>query len=140
MNLAIRLLVSGLILASLSARGADVTCPGPVPPAPPEGVCAVTAGNAALRIQGDLLTPNGVISNGQMVVGNDGLIACVACDCSGHPDFATATRIECPEGVVSPGLIDSMSRMTFGHLAPALDNGERYEHRHQWRLGQDAHG
>ena len=140
MNLAIRLSIPALILFSFSARGADVTCPGPVPPSPPEGVCAVTAGNPVLRIQGDLLTPDGVITNGQMIVGSDGLIACVGCDCSDHPDFGTATRIECPEGVVSPGLIDTMSRTSFGHLAPALDNGERYEHRHQWRLGQDGRG
>ena len=126
MNFAIRLLIPGLDLASFSARGADVTCPGPVPPSPAEGVCAVTAGNTTLRIQGDLLAPDGVIENGQMIVGSDGLIACVGCDCSDHPDFEMATRIECPEGVVSPGLIDMMVRANYGQQSPVIDNGERY--------------
>ncbi len=139
MHLARRLSFFWLALVSFAVHGADIACPGPVPPTPPSGVCAVTAGSSALRIQADLLGPNGVIGNGQLIVGSDGLIACVGCDCSTHPDYATATRIECPEGVVSPGLIDAMSRTTYGHLAPSGDNGERYEHRHQWRLGLDGH-
>ncbi|HWT16977.1 MAG TPA: thrombospondin type 3 repeat-containing protein [Patescibacteria group bacterium] len=139
MHLARLLSFAGLALASFAIEAADVACPGPLPPPPAQGICAVVPGSSALRIQGDLLGPAGVLGNGQLMVGADGLIQCVACDCSTHPDYATATRIECPEGVVSPGLIDSMSRVTFGHLAPVVDSGERYEHRHQWRLGQDGH-
>jgi imidazolonepropionase-like amidohydrolase len=130
---------AGLMLVSFMVQGADVNCPGPLPPPPAQGVCAVTAGSAALRMQGDLLGPDGVIGNGQMMVGSDGLIACVGCDCSSDPDFAAATRIECPEGVISPGLIDSLHRLSFSQNPPAPDNGERYEHRHDWRLGQNAH-
>ena len=112
MHLARRLSFFWLALGSFAVRGADIACPGPVPPAPPSGVCAVTAGSSALRIQADLLGPNGVIGNGQLIVGSDGLIACVGCDCSTHPDYATAPRIECPDGVLSPGLSAAMSRST----------------------------
>jgi hypothetical protein len=124
---------------SLSAIAADLTCPGTPPPTPESGVCSVTAGNTVLRLQGDILAPDGIIGNGQVIVGNDGVLACVGCDCSGHPDYANATRIECPLGVISPGLIDSMHRITFSHNPPAADSGERYEHRHDWRLGQNGH-
>ncbi len=139
MHLARRLSFFWLVLGSFAVRGTDVACPGPVPPTPPSGVCTVTAGSSALRIQADLLGPNGVIGNGQLIVGSDGLIACVACDCSTHPDYATATRIECPQGVVSPGLIDALNRLAFSQNPPATDSGERYEHRHDWRLGLNMH-
>lgn len=139
MQLARKLSFVWLVLLSFATRATDVVCPGPLPPAPAQGVCAVTAGSPALRMQGDLLGPDGVIGNGQMIVGSDGLIACVACDCSSDPDFAAATRIECPEGVISPGLIDSLHRIPFSQNPPVPDNGERYEHRHDWRIGQNGH-
>ncbi len=133
-------LVLMLTIQANPVTASDLDCPQTPLPLPESGLCTVTAGNAALRLQGDVLTPDGILGNGQVVVGSDGVVACVGCDCSAHPDYANATRIECPEGVISPGLIDSMQRISFSHNPPADDStGERYDHRHQWRLGLDGH-
>lgn len=111
------------------------TCPGAAPPAPPSGVCAVTAGSAARLLRGHVLGADGDYANGQVLIDSDGDIACVGCDCSGEPEFAAATRIDCAQGVISPGLIDSTVALGFLPAAPAADVGARYEHRHDWRQG-----
>ena len=131
-----------LLLALLPAFAtADTVCPGPVPPAPDGALCAVTANaGPALLLQGMVLQEDGALENGQVLIDGDGTIACVACDCSGTPGHATAVRIECPGGAISPGLIDAMNRLTFGsnpHHVPA-DPDLRYSHRHQWRTGLDS--
>jgi cytosine/adenosine deaminase-related metal-dependent hydrolase len=99
----------------------------------------VTAGNAALLLQGNVLAPADVFENGQVLIGADGDIDCVACDCSDEPEYAVATRVVCPAGVISPGLIDARNLLSFAQNLPAPDTGERYEHRHDWRLGLRGH-
>jgi imidazolonepropionase-like amidohydrolase len=112
-----------------------LVCPGPPPTAPAAGVCNVIAGGAPRLLQGHVLAESTDLVNGQVLVRGDGSIACVACDCSGDPDFVGATRIECPEGVISPGLIDSTVALSFQFNPPFPETGDRYEHRHDWRLG-----
>src|SRR5690606_19390210 len=46
-----------------------------------------------------------------------------------------ATTVTCPEGAISPGLINTHEHITYSQNDPAPDTGERYEHRHQWRRG-----
>ncbi|MFT5358435.1 MAG: hypothetical protein ACI9KE_005673, partial [Polyangiales bacterium] len=108
-----------------------------------EGICEATAGTAARLITADVLTPGEVLRGGQVLVGADGIIACVACDCSGEAAAAGATTIVCPDAVVSPGLINGHDHVTFGNSEPYGARGdqtdERYEHRHDWRRGLGGH-
>src|SRR5262249_23722422 len=85
-------------------------------------------------ITGTILTPDGILRGGQVLVDATGKIACVDCDCSAQG--ASATKIVCPTGVVSPGLINTHDHITYTQNAPAPDTGERYEQRHDWRLGK----
>ncbi|MEO0324182.1 MAG: amidohydrolase family protein, partial [Myxococcota bacterium] len=109
----------------------------------PEGVCAVAEGNDATLLEGDLLLPDRVLRGGQLLLNAQGTILCAACDCSAEPFFGEATRVSCPEGVVSPGLINAHDHLTFDNTVPYAARGnftdERYEHRNDWRRGLRGH-
>jgi len=106
-------------------------------PAPAGGTCDTVAGsNAKILITGTVLLPGSVLRGGQVLVGTDGKIACVACDCSA--DASGATQVTCPDAVVSPGLINTHDHIAFAVTGPKPVN-ERYEHRHDWRHGLRGH-
>lgn len=125
---------------------------GTIPDAPPDGpvveeelcetlppvasgTCEVTTGNASTLIKGVILTPSKIYRGGQVLFGATGEISCVGCDCGAGGE----TVISCPEGVVSPGLINTHDHITFTQNLPYTENPAiRYEHRHQWRRGQDG--
>lgn len=122
------------------STGPRVTvCPGDSLPPPDRGVCSVTAGSAALLITGDVLTPGEVFRGGQVLVDRTGVIRCVGCDCGSHADAVGATAIVCPDGVVSPGLINAHDHLTYSQNRPYVRTAERYEHRHDWRRGLRGH-
>ncbi len=99
--------------------------------------CSVVAGSQGLLVRATILTADEAITDGSVAVAADGRIACVGCDCAAAlPD---PTVITCPGVVVSPGLINLHDHVTFSHNAPLADSGERWEHRHDWRLGLDGH-
>ena len=115
------------------------TCPGASLPALASGdVCEATAGNGNTLITGDILTPDEVLAGGQVLVDETGTIVCVDCDCSTHALAAGATEVVCPDGVVSPGLINTHDHITF-QGDPPVDTGDRSEHRHDWRRGINGH-
>jgi large repetitive protein len=99
------------------------------------GTCEVTSVGAAQLIKGNILTPDTVFVGGQVAVDATGNITCVGCDCAQGGE----TTIVCPGATVSPGLINTHEHITFQQAEPYTDTGERYEHRHQWRLGLDGH-
>jgi large repetitive protein len=104
--------------------------------APPAGAtCTVTAGGATKLLTGTVLTPTGPLANGQVAINAAGMITCVGAACAAGGE----TRIDCPMGVISPGLINTHDHITFTQNAPYNDTGERYEHRHDWRNGQRGH-
>jgi hypothetical protein len=103
----------------------------------PSGTCAVTPGGAARLFSGTVLLPGEVLRGGQLLVDDSGTIQCVACDCSAGA--AGATRVSCPTGVISPGLINAHDHILYTQNAPAPDTGERYEDRDDWRLGLRGH-
>lgn len=123
------------------------TCPGDSLPPPASGRCEVTRGSAALLFTGDVLTPGEVFRGGQVLVGTDGVIACVGCDCTAGS--AGATEIVCPDVAISPGLINAHDHVTFAGAwpygdtrpsgNPSLMTEERYEHRHDWGGGLRGH-
>ncbi|HJL18288.1 MAG TPA: lamin tail domain-containing protein [Sandaracinaceae bacterium LLY-WYZ-13_1] len=114
-------------------------CPGDSLPPLDEGVCEATPGDDNLLITGDVLTPGEVFRGGQVLVGADGNIACVGCDCTGEAAAAGATEVVCPDGVVSPGLINTHEHLSFQAL-PYEGTAERYEHRHDWRRSGPSRG
>jgi cysteine-rich repeat protein len=129
--------------------GCESTCqrtPAPItqcaalpPLSTPGATCEVTKpGNAARLFQGVVLKDTGVLNGGQVLVDAQGVIQCAACDCSADPLAAEATVISCPQGVISPGLINAHDHITF-QGAPIPGVVERYEHRHDWREGNDGH-
>lgn len=112
----------------------------------PQGTCAVTAGTAGKLLVGDVLTPGAIYRGGQVLVDDTGVIVNVGCDCAKAPDESackaltdTATSITCPTGVISPALINTHDHITFTQNNPYTDTGERYEHRHDWRIGKKGH-
>ncbi len=103
--------------------------------APPGGpACTVTPGDARKILSGRLLTPTGAMT-GEVAIDAAGLITCVGASCATGGE----TRVDCPLGVISPGLINTHDHITFAQNPPYTDTGERYEHRHDWRRGQRGH-
>ena len=120
--------------------GPTVTmCPGDALPSLASGTCRVTAGSPALLITGDVLRPGEVLRGGQVLVDAMGVIQCVGCDCASAAGAMGATTIVCPDGVVSPGLINAHDHLTFAQNPPYTVTAERYEHRHDWRRGLHGH-
>lgn len=113
-------------------------CPGPLPPAPADGgVCEYTAGAGdQLLIVGTVLTPGEVLRGGQVLIDGAGDISCVGCDCSPPAD---AAQLACPQGVISPGLINTHDHITYVNNHPYELTDERFEHRHHWRRGLRGH-
>ncbi|MGC6515253.1 MAG: amidohydrolase family protein [Myxococcota bacterium] len=103
-----------------------VTCDPPVATA--GALCEVDTGTGTgLAIQGVVLTPDAVYDGGFVELDANGDITCVGCDCA-----PTVDVVRCPDGVVSPGLINPHDHLTFSENHPKPSN-QRYEHRHDWR-------
>jgi cysteine-rich repeat protein len=125
-------------------KAVEVVCADQLPL--PQGTCAVTAGGTAKLIVGTVLTPGTIYRGGQVLVDSKGGIVNVGCDCQKAPDPSAcdtiakaATLITCPTGVISPALINTHDHITFTQNSPYNDTGERYEHRHDWRKGNNGH-
>jgi cytosine/adenosine deaminase-related metal-dependent hydrolase len=114
-------------------------CPNPSLQPPPEGTCSVIPGGPSTLLRGTVLLPDEVLENGMVLVGADGTIACAACDCSQVSGYEDATRVECAQGVISPGLINAHDHITYTGNAPVGHGTERYNHRHEWRRGKNGH-
>ncbi len=129
------------IPASVCASDDPIACEEPAPAPPAAGLCEVTSGDGGLLIRGTLLLPEGALSNGSLVADADGLIVCAGCGCLAMPAAMTATRLDCPDAVISPGLIDAMGRLGFSANPPHQNviETERWEHRHDWRRGLNGH-
>jgi cytosine/adenosine deaminase-related metal-dependent hydrolase len=97
----------------------------------------VVDGSGALLIRGDVLAPETVFRGGQLLVESDGSIACVGCDCDQDPVAVGATEVDCPESVISPGLINPHDHEGFANNPP-MPTDERYGHRHEWRTGANG--
>lgn len=112
--------------------GTEVLCE--VLPPVSSGTCEVTPGGSTTLLKGIVLTPTKVYRGGQVAIDASGQISCVGCDC----DSGGETVVSCPDGAISPGLINTHDHITYTQNRPYNDQGVRYEHRHQWRIGQDG--
>ena len=120
-------------------EGELVECDNTIPPAPADAVCGITAGDGSKLIRGTILSGATIFDTGTVLVDASGVITCVGCDCADEAGAAAATVLDCPTGVVSPGLINAHDHITFDLSQPIGHGVERYEHRHDWRLGQNQH-
>ena len=111
----------------------DVTCATLSPVA--SGTCAYTVGGSNVLVEGNVLTPTTVYHGGQVAYDATGHITCTGCNCAQGGE----TTIVCPDGVISPGLINTHDHITYTQNLPYTDTGERYEDRQQWREGLDGH-
>ncbi len=115
-------------------EGEVVDCRNEIPAAPAGEVCDVTAGSGgATLIRGTVLSGQTIYETGTMLI-EDGRISCVGCDCADEAP-GDAAVLDCAEGVVSPGLINPHDHITFSLSQPQPHGDERYDHRHEWRLG-----
>ena len=113
----------------------EVDCPGTVPAAS-TGTCEVgTSGTSGFVLRGTVLGPDQLYRDGSVYVNASGVIQCVGCDCSSAPGYASASIVNCGEGVISPGLINPHDHITFSNNAPHDPGTTRYDHRHEWRIG-----
>jgi len=120
-----------------------VTCDNPVSTAPQGRACRATQGTSQfVLMQGNILSGDTIYENGQILIDRTNLnatLACVGCDCGDEPDAADATLIECPQAVISPGLVNAHEHLGWGARAPIPHGEERYDHRHDWRVGKPGH-
>lgn len=102
------------------------------------GNCSVVnpRGKSTLII-GTVIGENAVYENGGVLIGEDGKIRDVGCDVDTPAN--DTTTLFCPSTIVSPGLINAHDHIRYTHQYPADWGEERFEHRHQWRLGLDGH-
>ncbi len=107
------------------------------PPAPPAGgaLCTVEGSGNTVVFTGIVLGEDEVLYGGQVRVEPGGDIACVGCDCA----QADATAVTCPFGVISAGLINAHDHISYTQNHPAHHGEERYQHRHDWRRGNNGH-
>ncbi len=130
------------VLRPASAGGAPVVyCAEPLP-AVAGAVCEVIEGSADLRIAGTILTPDAIYRDGEVLLDDTGLIRFAGCPERRPGDLAldvpSASEVRCPEGIVSPGLVNTHEHLFFSHNPPVPDTGERYSHRNEWRPFIDA--
>ncbi len=98
--------------------------------------CTVTKeGTKGILLEGTVLAPASIIDNGQVFVDSTGLIQCVGTDCSGTSGASAASVISCPQGVISPGLINPHDHITYANDPPVGHGTIRYESRQDWRTG-----
>ncbi len=127
----------GLFSDSFEDIPSIVSCPLK-PSDPVSGRCEVEQGDGNLLIRSHIATPNTIYRNAELLIDETGTIRCSACDCSGFNGYDTATTMNCPEILTTPGLINSHEHQSF--QAGPVDTGtERYDHRHDWRTGDRGH-
>jgi cytosine/adenosine deaminase-related metal-dependent hydrolase len=98
--------------------------------------CRLEGDGADLILVGEVVAEAAVLVGGQVRVRTDGTIACVGCDCSEGPD---ARSLTCGASVIAPAFVNPHDHVAYAHQAPPAASDERYEHRHDWRLGLRGH-
>jgi large repetitive protein len=133
------------------------TCGATDPKSAPsaEDICTVEKGTGgAVLYVGEVLRPGKITTNGQVLVDDSGTITCVGCDCAAKA--AGATKVVCPDAVISAGLINAHDHGGWVNGSPAIPSEDyvlraggaytgpqdpvslRFEHRNDWRPGGNA--
>lgn len=99
-------------------------------------VCAVTKPGAAGTmkvLRGTVLLPEEVLHNGEVLVDDRGIIVCAACSCKAETGYDAASVVSCPDGVISPGLVNLHEHLTYQNNKPIAHGDIRYENRSDWQ-------
>ena len=100
-------------------------------------LCEVQMGNPdQVLLVGDVLTPDKRFENGGVLIdrsNNPATISCTGCNCA--EQATNPTVIRCPEGVISPSLINPHDHLGWAKYGPISTGETRYDHRHEWRTG-----
>jgi cytosine/adenosine deaminase-related metal-dependent hydrolase len=108
------------------------------PPTIPEGnACTVIPGSELLVLRGQVVAPTETIDGGEVVISGEQIV-CVGCDCTSVDGYDEATRLECGDATIAPGLINAHDHITFTQYPPVPHGDERYDHRHEWRKGKNG--
>ncbi|MGO9711647.1 MAG: amidohydrolase family protein [Polyangiaceae bacterium] len=114
----------------LEADGAIVPAGGPV--------CTVAStGTSGTLLSGTLLLPAGP-TVGELLIDSAGSIVCAAASCSSSTGYSTATHVACPNGVISPGLINAHDHTEYATGVPDTLPTTRFDCRNDWRLGLEG--
>jgi len=116
-----------------------VICGEPDPEPAGGALCSVTAGEGSTLLRGIVLGSDSVLMGGEVLLDSTGQIACVGCDCSAEIAPGQGSVVSCPWGLISPGLINAHDHISFIQNHPVAHGSERYEHRHDWRKGNNGH-
>lgn len=104
-----------------------------------KALCKVAKpGDGGKVIKATLLLPDTTM-DGELFIDQAGMIACAGKSCSSAAGYASATKIDCSNAVLSPGLINPHDHISFANNPPHTPTQERYEHRHDWRKGYRDH-
>ena len=115
------------------ARPPLVTCAGRASPA----ACSVGGDSRkGIRLFGTLLEPLVVRERGVLDLDANGNISCASCDCG---DDDGRLVIDCPNVVISPGFVNLHDHLGYAGTPPLAHPGELYQHRNDWRLGENGH-
>jgi cytosine/adenosine deaminase-related metal-dependent hydrolase len=98
--------------------------------------CTVEGSGGGLAFRGDVLTAAREYRGGEVLVAPDGTIVCAGCDCDAPVDVR---RVTCPGAVIAPAFVNPHDHVAYVHQAPRPGTVERFEHRHDWRLGLREH-
>ncbi|MEM6994131.1 MAG: amidohydrolase family protein [Myxococcota bacterium] len=121
--------------------GETIVCTNDIAPAPAGEVCTVTPGAGTMLLQGTVLAGWDIYEAGTVLIDTttaNGRVLCAGCDCGDEIEAEGATVVACPDGVISPGLVNPHDHITFTLSQPVPHDTERYDHRHEWRLGLDG--
>ena len=99
--------------------------------------CEVTQGNGAKLIKGNVLSGDKIYK--EVLIGQDGFIACAGNDCHNEEAANGATVINCPCATVTPALINGHDHLGYVNNMPGDWKNERFDHRHEWRKGKNGH-
>ncbi len=121
----------------------DVVFCAPNPPmtasaSGPGNTCSVVAAGSTptvgLLLRGDVLGADRVYRGGEVLIDGSGNIACVGCNCSATAGYGQATRVDCPRGAISPGLINTHEHLSYWVNSPTHTDIQSYRFRDDWRL------
>jgi cytosine/adenosine deaminase-related metal-dependent hydrolase len=99
------------------------------------GDCTLSGAGVGLVLRGNVLTPGTLYEGGSVRLDASGVIRCVGCDCAS----ADARELSCPDAVIGPGFVNPHDHVAYAAEGPRPPAAERYEHRHDWRLGLRGH-
>lgn len=89
-----------------------------------------------VRIIGTLLESRRTRQHAVLDLDADGNIRCAACDCGAAGD---ALVVDCPGLVIAPGFINLHDHLGYAGTPPLSHPNELYQHRSDWRLGENGH-